>query len=174
MGGATDTQERDRYWMQHAMSLARRAESEGEVPVGAVVVCDDKSAGEGWNRTIGLNDPSAHAEILALRKAGEYLGNYRMPECTLYVTLEPCCMCAGAMVHARLKRVVFGATDPKTGAAGGLFDVLTDSRHNQVPVVTGGCLADECGRLLQQFFRAKRQSKSFRKSLGQTAEADDK
>lgn len=158
--------------MGYAISLARKAESEGEVPVGAVVVCDEEVAGEGWNRTIALNDPSAHAEILALRKAGELLGNYRMPDCTLYVTLEPCCMCAGAMVHARLKRVVFGATDPKTGAAGGVFDVLTDSRHNQVPVVSGGCLAEECGKQLQTFFRAKRQAKTFRKAPGPAAGAD--
>jgi tRNA(adenine34) deaminase len=110
--------------MEYAMSLARRAEAEGEVPVGAVVVLDGDIAGEGWNRTISLSDPAAHAEIIALRQAGGRIGNYRLPGCTLYVTLEPCCMCAGAMIHARLDRVVFGAADPKTGAAGGRFQVL--------------------------------------------------
>ena len=146
----------DRLWMQHAVSLAARAEQEGEVPVGAVVVRDGAVLGEGCNRTISHSDPSAHAEILALRQAGEHCGNYRLPGCTLYVTLEPCCMCAGAMIHARLQRVVYGAADPKTGAAGGVFHLLTDARHNQVPQVSGGCLAAECSDQLKQFFRRRR------------------
>ncbi len=146
--------------MRHAMSLAAAAEAEGEVPVGAVVTRDGKVLGEGWNRTISASDPTAHAEILALREAGDHCGNYRLPGCTLYVTLEPCCMCAGAIIHARLDRVVFGAIDPKTGAAGGVFQLLTDRRHNQVPVVEGGCLADECGEQLRQFFRRRRQEKA--------------
>lgn len=150
--------------MKHAIELARRAEGEGEVPVGAVVVCNGELMGEGWNRTIAHNDPAAHAEILALRQAGERLENYRMPECTLYVTLEPCCMCAGAIIHARMARVVFGASDPKTGAAGGVFDILTDPRHNQTPAVTGGCLAGECAEQLQSFFRVKRRNKAVRTS----------
>ena len=142
------------------MSLARRAEAEGEVPVGAVLVCDGELAGEGWNRTIGLNDPAAHAEIIALRQAGERIGNYRLPGCTLYVTLEPCCMCAGAMIHARVDRVVFGAADPKTGAAGGRFQLLGDPGHNHSVSISGGCLADECGEQLKRFFRRKREKRS--------------
>jgi tRNA(adenine34) deaminase len=142
--------------MEQAIALARRAEDQGEVPVGALIVLADKLVGEGWNRVITSNDPSAHAEIMALRAAGERLGNYRLPECTLYVTLEPCCMCAGAMIHARLARVVFGAADPKTGAAGSVFGVLGDPRHNHVPEVYGGCLEEECSEQLRQFFRTKR------------------
>ena len=146
----------DRHWMQHAMALGDVAEKEGEVPVGAVVIRDGKVLGEGWNRTISNSDPAAHAEIVALRQAGEVAGNYRLPGCTLYVTLEPCCMCAGAIVHARLDRVVYGAADPKTGAAGGVFNLLTDPRHNQVPEVEGGCMSEECSDQLKQFFRLKR------------------
>ena len=149
----------DRLWMRRAMALADAAEREGEVPVGAVVVRGEEIVGEGFNRTISLSDPAAHAEILALRRAGEHCGNYRLPGCTLYVTLEPWCMCAGAIVHARLDRVVYGAADPKTGAAGGVFDLLTDARHNQVPEVSGGCLAAECSEQLKRFFRRKRVEK---------------
>lgn len=144
--------------MEFALSLAERAEMEGEVPVGAVVVHHDKVVGEGWNRTIGLSDPSAHAEIIALRAAGATLGNYRLPECTLYVTLEPCCMCAGAMIHARLKRVVYGASDPKTGAAGSRFDVLDNEAHNHRLEILGECLAPRCGEQLRRFFRDKRKA----------------
>ena len=146
----------DLRWMRHALELARRAETEEEVPVGAVLVRDGELLGAGWNRTITLNDPTAHAEILALREAGRRCGNYRLPGCVLYVTLEPCCMCVGAIVHARLARVVFGAVDPKTGAAGGRFDLLADARHNHRVEVSGGCLGDECGRVLQEFFRTRR------------------
>lgn len=146
----------DQSWMQEALALAARAESEGEVPVGAVVVRDDEVIGRGWNRNIGSNDPSAHAEIVAMRAAGEALGNHRLPGCTLYVTLEPCCMCAGAIIHARLERLVYGAADPKTGAAGSVFDVLGDPRHNHSVGVEGGCLADESAALLRDFFRSKR------------------
>ena len=148
--------ESDRAWMRHALDLANRAGEEGEVPVGAVIVNEGQLVGEGWNRTISLNDPSAHAEILALRDAGERLANYRLPGCSLYVTLEPCVMCAGAMIHARLERLVFGAPDPKTGAAGGRFDLLLNPDHNHRVQVAGGCLAAECGGLLQNFFRARR------------------
>ena len=148
--------ESDRAWMRHALDLANRAGEEGEVPVGAVIVKEGQLVGEGWNRTISLNDPSAHAEILALRDAGERLANYRLPGCSLYVTLEPCIMCAGAMIHARLERLVFGALDPKTGAAGGRFDLLLNPDHNHRVQVAGGCLAAECGGLLQNFFRARR------------------
>ncbi len=142
--------------MRHALELAHRAGEEGEVPVGAVIVKDGQVLGRGWNRVIKLNDPSAHAEILALREAGQRLGNYRLPGCSLYVTLEPCAMCAGAMIHARLERVVYGADDPKTGAAGGRFDLLSNPAHNHHPVVDGGCLADKCSVLLKDFFRQRR------------------
>ena len=148
----------DRAWMRHALTLAGRAEAESEVPVGAVLVKDGDIVGEGWNRTITLKDPSAHAEILALRDAGQRAGNYRLPGCVMYVTLEPCCMCAGAMIHARLERLVFGAPDPKTGAAGGRFDLLLNPDHNHRVRVAGGCLADQCGGLLQDFFRDRRES----------------
>lgn len=142
--------------MQQAISLAAKAESEDEVPVGAVLVHEGRVVGEGWNRTIALNDPSAHAEILALRAAGQQLENYRMPGAVLYVTLEPCCMCAGAMIHARVKRLVFGAADPKTGAAGGRFQVLSDAGHNHRVEVAGGCLQSECSAQLQSFFQRLR------------------
>jgi len=146
----------DVVWMGYAMDLARRAGQHGEVSVGAVLVRDGGLVGEGWNRMLALNDPTAHAEILALRAAGERLGNYRLPGCTLYATLEPCCMCAGAMIHARIERLVFAAPDPKTGAAGGCFDSLLSPLHNHHINVEAGCLADECGALLQGFFQARR------------------
>jgi tRNA(Arg) A34 adenosine deaminase TadA len=148
--------ERDEVWMTEALSLARRAADEGEVPIGAVVVRDGQVVGRGWNRNIGLNDPSAHAEIMALREAGTALGNHRLPGCSLYVTLEPCPMCAGAMIHARLARVVYGADDPKTGAAGGVFDLLGNPAHNHRVQVTGGCMAGESSALLLDFFRSRR------------------
>lgn len=147
----------DQQWMRHALELAEKARGEGEVPVGAVVVQQDQLVGEGWNRTIGLHDPSAHAEILALRGAGQNLGNYRLPGCILYVTLEPCCMCAGAIIHARLERIVFGASDPKTGAAGSRFQVLGDANHNHRVDVVGGCLGQACSAQLQEFFQQRRQ-----------------
>jgi tRNA(adenine34) deaminase len=146
----------DDAWMSEALLLAKRASDEDEVPVGAIVVKDGKIVGRGWNRNIGLHDPSAHAEIMAMREAGVSLGNYRLPGCTLFVTLEPCMMCAGAMIHARLDRIVFGADDPKTGAAGGKFDLLINPAHNHAPKVNGGCLADECSVLLKDFFRQRR------------------
>lgn len=157
MSSGPDAQaERDAAWMQRALELARRAEAEDEVPVGAVVVCNGRIVGEGWNRTIALNDPGAHAEMIALREAGRSLGNYRLPGCELFVTLEPCCMCAGAIIHARLARVVFGAADPKTGAAGGRFDVLLDPGHNHRVEIDAGCEAEACGELLRDFFRRRR------------------
>lgn len=142
--------------MRKALALAQRAAEQGEVPVGAVVVRDDELVGRGFNTTITDYDPSAHAEISALRDAGRHLANYRLPECTLYVTLEPCVMCAGAMVHARLHRLVFGAFDPKTGAAGSVFNLVPGTRHNHQVAVEGGCLAEEGGALLRSFFRARR------------------
>ena len=146
----------DQRWIKEAIVLAKQAADDGEVPVGAVVVKDGKIIGRGWNQNIGLNDPTAHAEIMAMREAGNSLANHRLPGCTLYVTLEPCVMCAGAMIHARLDRIVFAATDPKTGAAGGKFDLLGNPAHNHAPVVNGGCLAEECSALLRDFFRQRR------------------
>jgi tRNA(adenine34) deaminase len=146
----------DERWMREAIDLARRAETEGEVPVGAVLVIDGECVGRGWNRPVAAHDASAHAEINALRDAGARLGNYRLPGSTLYVTLEPCVMCAGAIVHARVARVVYGALDPKTGAAGSVFDTLVSDRHNHVVQVESGLLADESSHLLRTFFRARR------------------
>lgn len=146
----------DETWMTEALKLAERAAGEEEVPVGAVVVRDGCIIGRGWNQNIGLNDPSAHAEILAMREAGVHLGNHRLSDCTLYVSLEPCPMCAGTMIHARLKRVVFGASDPKTGAAGGKFDLLDHPAHNHVVSISGGCMADESSAMLKDFFRQRR------------------
>ncbi len=148
--------ETDRKWMRRALALAARAEAEGEVPVGAVLVLNDTIIGEGWNRPIGNRDPSAHAEIIAMRAAAESLGNYRLLETTLYVTLEPCPMCAGAMVHARVARVVYGARDPLAGAAGTVFDIFAAPTLNHHPQSCGGVLAEECGAALKAFFRSRR------------------
>lgn len=143
--------------MRHALALAHQAQADGEVPVGAVVVADGEIIGEGWNRPIGSSDPTAHAEIVALRAAAAAIGNYRLPGSTLYVTLEPCPMCAGAIVHARVKRVVFAATDPRAGAAGSVFDLLpSDARFNHYTCCEGGVLAEESSTLLKTFFRERR------------------
>jgi len=143
--------------MLRALALAKHAQDQGEVPVGAVLVLNDEIIGEGWNQPIRRHDPSAHAEIMALRHAGQYQKNYRLPDSTLYVTLEPCPMCAGAIVHARVGRVIFGASDPRTGAAGSVFDLLpSDARFNHRTEVSGGGMADESAELLRQFFRARR------------------
>lgn len=146
----------DETWMRYALTLAAKAAAQGEVPVGAVIIRDGVVLGEGWNQPITLHDPSAHAEMLAMRAAGVAAGNYRLPDTTLYVTLEPCPMCVGAMIHARITRVVFGAFDPKTGAAGSAFDLLTDQRHNHRVSVSGGVLSEECAETLRAFFRARR------------------
>jgi len=146
----------DRSMMRLALELGRQAGRAREVPVGAVVVVEGEVVGEGWNHPIGSHDPTAHAEIQALREAGKRLGNYRLVDATLYVTLEPCAMCAGAMVHARIARLVFGAADPKTGAAGGVFDIVRSPSLNHQVEVEGGVLAGECGDLLREFFRARR------------------
>ena len=149
----------DLHWMRYALALGRRAEREDdEIPVGAVVVGPDgQLLGEGWNRNITENDPSAHAEIVAMRQAGLRLGNHRLLGCTLYVTLEPCAMCAMAMVHARVARVVFAAADPKTGACGSVFDLLADPRHNHRVQVDRSPLGAEAGQALSDYFRRKRQ-----------------
>ncbi len=148
----------DLRWMRHALALAERAEREhDEIPVGAVLVDGEGNAiGEGWNRNIGDHDPTAHAEIVAMRAGGAAVGNHRLIGCTLYVTLEPCAMCAMAAVHARIMRVVYAASDPKTGAAGSVFDLLADPRHNHRVEVQGGLLAGEAGTMLTNYFRRKR------------------
>ncbi|HXG28302.1 MAG TPA: tRNA adenosine(34) deaminase TadA [Nevskiales bacterium] len=150
------TSDADLHWMRHALTLAQRAEAEGEVPVGAVLVQDSQVIGEGWNRPIGLHDPSAHAEMLALRAAGQKLGNYRLTGSTLYVTLEPCMMCAGAIIHARVARLVFGAWDPKAGAVSSVYDVLSVPRLNHTVACEGGVLEQACSEQLRAFFRARR------------------
>lgn len=145
----------DKKWMRYALHLAERAAKQGEIPVGAVIIHNDSCIAEGWNQSILENDPTAHAEIVALRKAARYLKNYRLLETTLYVTLEPCIMCAGAILQARIKRVVFGAYDEKAGAAGSRFDILRDTRHNHQVECVSRVLAEECGACLTHFFRQK-------------------
>ena len=147
---------RDAAYMRRALELARRAEEAGEVPVGALVVLNDEIIGEGWNQPIVAYDPTAHAEIVALRAAAVRMKNYRIPDAVLYVTLEPCAMCAGAMVHARMARVVYGAADPKSGAAGSVFNLLETSSLNHRAQVTRGVLAEECGEMLRKFFEVRR------------------
>lgn len=149
-------EEADTHWMRLALERARSAERESEVPVGAVLLVNGQMVGEGWNRNIGLNDPSAHAEILALRDAGTRMGNYRFPGATLYATLEPCAMCAMALIHARVARVVYAAADPKTGAAGSVFDTLVSPLHNHRIEVASGVLAAESAAMLRDFFRSRR------------------
>ena len=146
----------DTEFMGLALDLAREAGAAGEVPVGALVVMDGEVIGRGFNQPIGRHDPTAHAEVMALRDAAARLGNYRLPGCTLYVTLEPCAMCAGAILHARIGRVVFGARDPKTGAAGSVTDLFAEPRLNHHTELAGGVLAEECGYLLSSFFAARR------------------
>src|SRR5690606_7032539 len=142
----------DAIWMRQALDQARNAWALGEVPVGAVVVRDGEVIATGFNQPIGNHDPTAHAEIMALRAAATILGNYRLPGCELFVTLEPCAMCAGAMMHARLARVVYGATDPKTGACGSIVDLFAQEKLNHHTQLVGGVLADDCGALLKEFF----------------------
>ncbi|MEW8015360.1 MAG: tRNA adenosine(34) deaminase TadA [Candidatus Sedimenticola endophacoides] len=147
----------DLIFMQRAYQLAQQAAEQGEVPIGAVVVRDGAIIGEGGNRPIGDYDPTAHAEVVALRDAARRVGNYRLPGATLYVTLEPCPMCAGAMVHARVGRVVYAASDPRGGAAGSVFELLpSDGRFNHQTEAEGGLLAEACGELLRDFFRRRR------------------
>ncbi|WP_267341311.1 MULTISPECIES: tRNA adenosine(34) deaminase TadA [unclassified Gilliamella] len=156
---------RDEVWMQHAIMLAKRAEVIGEIPVGAVIIDENNNIiGEGFNQSILTHNPTAHAEMIALANAGEYIKNYRLINATLYVTLEPCIMCAGAIIHSRVKRVVYGASDYKTGAAGSLIDVLAYKGINHYAEVTGGVLANECGHILSEFFKKRRlQKKALKK-----------
>ncbi len=146
----------DELWMEEALRAAQRALDSGEVPVGAVVVCDGRVVGHGWNRNLTDSDPTAHAEIVALREAGAAVGNHRLEDCELFATIEPCAMCAGALVHARLKRVVYGADDAKAGAVHSVIEVLNHPRLNHRMEVRGGVLAGRCAELLQSFFRSRR------------------
>ncbi|NMG64236.1 tRNA adenosine(34) deaminase TadA [Azoarcus indigens] len=146
----------DEDFMREALSQAREAGACGEVPVGAVVVLNGEIVGRGFNQPIGRHDPTAHAEVMALRDAASRLGNYRLPGCELFVTLEPCAMCSGAIMHARIARVVFGARDPKTGVAGSVIDLYGEEKLNHHASVVGGVLAEECGGLLSAFFAARR------------------
>ena len=148
--------ESDPLYMRMALELAAQAAAAGEVPVGAVVVQDGVVVGRGYNQPISGTDPSAHAEIMALRDAGRTLGNYRLSGCDLYVTLEPCVMCSGAIMHGRIRRVIFGAGDPKTGACGGVVNLFSEPRLNHHATVTGGVMADEAVTLLQDFFASRR------------------
>lgn len=148
----------DEHFMRQALALAKEAEAAGEVPVGAVVVKDDVIIGRGFNRPISANDPTAHAEIVALRSAAEHLVNYRLTGCRLFVTLEPCAMCAGAIIHARIARVVYGARDPKTGACGSVVDLFGEARLNHHTEVIGGVLAADATALLQSFFSDRRRA----------------
>ena len=146
----------DAHWMAQALALAHKAEAAGEVPVGAVLVKDNQLIAEGWNQPITSHDATSHAEIMAMRAAGKKLNNYRLIDTTMYVTLEPCSMCVGAMIHARVAKVVYGAPEPRTGALGGAFDLLAANQHNHVFEVEAGVLAEESKTLLQEFFRSRR------------------
>ncbi|GKX64008.1 tRNA-specific adenosine deaminase [Pragia fontium] len=157
----------DEDWMRYALKLAERADQEGEIPVGAVLVLDNEVIGEGWNRPIVRHDPTAHAEIMALQQGGQVLQNYRLLNTTLYVTLEPCVMCAGAMVHSRIQRLVYGASDLKTGAAGSLLDILGHPGMNHHVEVTSGIMADVCSTYLSDFFKRRREQIKMQKKLNQ-------
>ncbi len=148
----------DVHWMNKALELARKAEAAGEVPVGAVLVKDNQLIAEGWNQPISSFDATSHAEIMAMRAAGKKLNNYRLIDTTMYITLEPCSMCVGAMIHARVSKVVYAAAEPRTGALGGAFNLLEASQHNHIFVVESGVMAEESKTLLQNFFRSRRKS----------------
>ncbi|WP_426071267.1 tRNA adenosine(34) deaminase TadA [Janthinobacterium sp. DSP2-3-3] len=156
---------RDARYMQLALEQAQHAWDLGEVPVGAVVVKDGEVIAVGYNQPIGRRDPTAHAEVMALRAAAEKLGNYRLPGCELYVTLEPCVMCSGAMLHARLARVVYGAGDPKTGACGSVLNLFEQPALNHQTAIAGGVLADECGAFLKRFFAERRRAQAETRKL---------
>lgn len=149
----------DNDFMLHAIELAHQASLNNEVPVGAIIVKDGEIIGRGSNAPISLSDPSAHAEMLAIRDAASTLGNYRLVDCTLYVTLEPCAMCAGVIQHARLSKVVYGASDPKTGACGSVVNLMSEAKLNHHTEVLGGVLAEECGAILSTFFKQRRNNK---------------
>jgi tRNA(adenine34) deaminase len=152
----TEDESLDMFWMQRAIELAREAEKQGEVPVGAVLVKDNQVVGEGYNAPIATHDPSAHAEIQAIRAAASALGNYRLLNTTLYVTVEPCVMCAGAIVHARIGELVYGASEPRSGAAGSVFNLLQSDTLNHQVTIRSGVLKEECASLLKNFFQQRR------------------
>lgn len=156
----------DEFWMKHALMLAQKAWDMNEVPVGAVLVQGNQLISEGWNQSITLNDPSAHAEMIAVRQGGAALRNYRLVDTTLYVTLEPCPMCAGLLVHARVNRIVYGAGDYKTGAAGSVMNLLQDPKLNHQVDITGGVLEVECAELISSFFKYRREQKKLSKLAG--------
>lgn len=153
----------DEYWMEQALELAMKAQEIGEIPVGAILVKDNQLIASGWNRSIIDNNPTAHAEIMALQQAGQALSNYRLLDTTLYVTLEPCIMCAGAMIHSRIRRVVFGAKDFKTGACGSYLNIMGEAGLNHYVDVTGGVLAEKCSSMLSVFFKMRRAQKKEQK-----------
>lgn len=159
-GGVTSISDEDdiihQKWMKHALMLAERSRDEGEVPVGALIVKGEELIAEGWNRPIETHDATAHAEIMAIREAGRMLNNYRLPDTRIYVTLEPCTMCAGAIVHARIGQLFFGTADPRTGTAGSAIDLFSQTYHNHQVDVTGGIMQKECGDILRAFFKARR------------------
>ncbi|HGH5989396.1 tRNA adenosine(34) deaminase TadA [Morganella morganii] len=159
MTDSTTPYNNDEFWMRQALALAEEAALAGEIPVGAVLVKDNQRIAGGFNQPILSHDPTAHAEIVTLRGAGAVLENYRLTDATLYVTLEPCMMCAGALIHSRIKRLVYGAAEPKTGAAGSFIDLLTLPRLNHYMEVTGGVLGEECSAMLSEFFRRRRAEK---------------
>jgi tRNA(adenine34) deaminase len=159
------TQDGDEKWMEQALVLAEVAQSNGEIPVGAVVVCNGEIVGKGYNASITLNDPSAHAEMMAIREAGKALGNYRLVDCTLYVTLEPCPMCAGLLVHSRINRLVFGAFDLRTGSAGSVMNLVQNPSLNHQVEVTPGVLQSVCSARLSAFFKGRREEQKRLKQL---------
>ncbi|MEP4889914.1 MAG: tRNA adenosine(34) deaminase TadA [Aliiglaciecola sp.] len=168
LNSPNEIQLQDEYWMDYALTLADNAWEIGEVPVGAVLVKDNKIVSQGWNQSISLNDPSAHAEMIAIREGGKSLNNYRMLDCTLYVTLEPCPMCAGLLVHSRIKRLVFGAKDYKTGFAGSLMNLLNDERLNHQIEVQGDVLAEQCASKISDFFKMRREQKKALKQIAKS------
>jgi tRNA(adenine34) deaminase len=174
MTGSSDESERiiDERWMRRALELAAHAAAAGEVPVGAVVVLDGRAIGEGWNQPIGANDPTAHAEIVALREAARTLDNYRLAGATLYVTVEPCTMCAGALVHARVGRLVYGTIEPRSGAIATSAQVLNNPSHNHRVEVTGGVLAEACGEMMRGFFGVRRDKPAARPGSAASADSD--
>ncbi|GAA0857079.1 tRNA adenosine(34) deaminase TadA [Aliiglaciecola litoralis] len=157
--GQITQQQRDHKWMSHALTLAKKAQDIGEIPVGAVLIKDNDIIGEGWNQSISLHDPSAHAEMIAIRSAGSSVQNYRLIDCTLYVTLEPCPMCAGLLIHSRIKRLVFGAFDYKTGSAGSIMNLLNDDRLNHQVDIVSGVMEQQCSEQLSAFFKQRRAQK---------------
>ncbi|MBQ4799658.1 tRNA adenosine(34) deaminase TadA [Pseudoalteromonas sp. MMG006] len=162
----------DSYWMELALEYALKAQALNEIPVGAVVVKDNKLIAAGYNRSITDNDPSAHAEMIAVREAGKVLNNYRLIDCTLYVTLEPCSMCAGLLVHSRINRLVFGASDAKTGSAGSIMNLLQEPRLNHQVEVCGGVLAQQCGNTISEFFKNRRAQIKAAKKAARDAQID--